>query len=221
MFGNRVCVFLQSCTQADKKRPIRHIPEMLHEATHMMLDWVLHLNIHSRQFRYPRTIEHNRRKHRHREQPVKPSPPPLRPSLPQPHPQIILSIHSLQHISDEDPRFVAMKTPLDQIGGESAVAAVGEVSAGPGDLEQCRLRDVDGARELPVLDPGADFGGGAVGTEGQGRSDGFWLRRAGDAGPGECGHCLLVFGWWGGRIGFFGVCGTFMLFYLVQVGCEG
>jgi hypothetical protein len=169
---------------------------MLHEAALMMLDLVLHLNIHSWQFRDLGTIEHNRRKHRHCKRPRKPIPPPLRPSLPQPHPQIILSAHSLQHISDEDPRFVAMETPLDQIGGEFPVTAMGEVSPCPGDLEKRGLGDVDGARELPVLDPGADFGRGAVGTEGQGRSYGFCLRRAGDAGPRECGHCLLVFGWW-------------------------
>jgi len=66
-----------------------------------------------------------------------------------------------------------MKTPLDQIGGEFPVAAIGEVSPRPGDLEKRGLGDVDGARELPVLDPGADFGRGAVGTERQGRPDGF------------------------------------------------
>ena len=140
-------------------------------------------------------MEHNCRKHRHFKRPRKPIPPPLRPSPPQPHPQIILSVHSLQHISNKNPRFVAMKTPLDQIGGEVPVAADGEMSPFPGDLQKCGLGDVDGARELPVLDPGADFGRGAVGTEGQGRSDGLGLRRAGDAGPGECGHCLLVFVW--------------------------
>ena len=37
-----VCVLL-SCTQADKRRSRQHLPAMLHEATRMMLDLVLHL----------------------------------------------------------------------------------------------------------------------------------------------------------------------------------